>query len=75
VSRDRGHLSLVVDEALSQARAARERRLHEAHAIKVAEEAPRTDLGMALKAIAEEVRTASFDVSYNDIVIDSMEKS
>jgi multidrug resistance efflux pump len=67
----RAHLSLVIDEALSKARAERARSTDEAHAIKTAEEAPRSELAKAIKALASEIKIADFEVTYNDIVIES----
>lgn len=70
MSKNYGHLSLVIDDVLSKARADKERKHAEIHAVKVAEEMPRTDIGKALKALASEIRTASdYEISYGDIDI------
>lgn len=68
---NRAHLSLVIDEALSKARAERNRFANEQHAVKVAEEAPRSDLAKAIKALANDIKLADFEVTYNDIDVES----
>ena len=65
------HLSLVIDEALSKARAERSRSADEARAVKIAEEAPRSDLAKTIKALANDIKLADFEVTYNDIDVES----
>lgn len=67
MSRTRNHLSLVVDEVLAQAHAATQRRDGETRAIKEAEAAPRTDLAHDLRKLADEVRNAPVDITYDDL--------
>jgi hypothetical protein len=68
VSRGRQHLSLVVDEVLTAANAATQRKVAETTAVKVAAAQPKTEMARGLRALAAEIRTASDDVSYDDLV-------
>lgn len=67
MSHIRNHLSLVVNEVLAEANAATQRRDGEARAIKAAAAAPRTDLARGLRALADEVRNAPVDITYDDL--------
>ena len=64
----RVHLSLVVDEVLAEANAATQRKTSEATAIKIAAAQPKTEMARGLRALANEVRTASDDVTYDDFM-------
>lgn len=68
MNRTHQHLSLVVDEVLAEANAASHRKTAETHAIKVAAAQPKTETARGLRALADEVRTASSDVSYDDLM-------
>lgn len=61
------NLSAVLDEVLSSANAASRRRADESRAIKEAAAAPRTDLARDLRALADEIRHAPIDVTYDDL--------
>jgi hypothetical protein len=61
------HLSLVIDEVLSSADAAAQRKTAEAHAIKVAASQPKTEAARGFRALADDVRSMSDDVSYDDL--------
>jgi hypothetical protein len=67
VSRNRNHLSLVVDEVLADATAASQRRTKEAEAIKVAEAQPRTEVARGLRTLAADLRATSNAVTYGDL--------
>lgn len=60
-------LASVLDDILVEATESKKQRAAEAEAIKVAEAAPRTELGMGLRALAQQVRTSSDDLSYGDL--------
>lgn len=60
-------LASVLDDILVEANAATKQRASEAEAIKVAEAAPRTELGIGLRALAQQVRTSSDDLTYGDL--------
>lgn len=62
----RVHLSLVVDEVLAEANTVSMRKNAETTAIKVAAAQPKTETARSLRALADEVRTASDDVTYDD---------
>jgi hypothetical protein len=64
----RKHLSLVVDEVLADANAVAQRKTAETRAIKVAAAQPKTETARSLRALADEIRTASDDVSYDDFM-------
>lgn len=66
MNRGRQHLSLVVDEVLEQATAATQRKTAETRAVKVAAAQPKTELGRGLRALADEARVASDDLTYAD---------
>lgn len=61
------NLSAVLDEVLSSANAVSQRRAGESLAIKQAAAAPRTDLARGLRALADEIRSAPIDVTYDDL--------
>lgn len=67
MSRGRNHLTLVVDEVLAAAGEASRRKIAETTAIKVAAAQPKTETARNLRGLAEQIRTASDDVSYDDI--------
>lgn len=69
MSRARQHLSLVVDEVLADANAVSQRKTAEASAVKVAAAQPKTEMARGLRALANEIRTASDDVSYDDLMV------
>ena len=69
MSRARQHLSLVVDEVLADANAVSQRKTAEARAVKVAAAQPKTEMARGLRALANEIRTASDDVSYDDLMV------
>jgi hypothetical protein len=68
VSRPRQHLSIVVDEVLAAANEATARKTAETHAIKVAAAQPKTETARGLRALADTIRTATDDVSYDDFM-------
>ena len=68
MSRAQQHLSLVVDEVLAAANEAMQRKTAETTAIKVAAAQPKTEMARGLRALANEIRTASNDVSYDDLM-------
>ena len=68
MSRSRQHLSLVVDEVLAAANDVALRKTAETHAIKVAAAQPKTEVARELRTLADTVRTASDDVSYDDLM-------
>ena len=57
----------VVDDVLAEANASRQRRNAEATAVKVAEAQPRTAIGRGLRALANDLRATSDDVTYADL--------
>jgi hypothetical protein len=61
------HLSLVIDEVLSEADTATRRKTAEAHAIKVAASQPKTEIARGFRTLADDVRGMSDDVSYDDL--------
>jgi hypothetical protein len=67
VSVKRNHLSLVVDEVLTEANAVSERRTKEATAIKVAEAMPRTEVARGLRALAADLRSNTDSITYADL--------
>lgn len=67
MSRARPHLSLVVDQVVSEASAAARRREGEARAVKEAAAQPKTDLARGFRALAAELRSHSDDVTYADL--------
>jgi len=67
VSNTRKHLSLVVDEVLTEANAVSERRTKEATAIKVAEAMPRTEVARGLRALAADLRSNTDSITYADL--------
>ncbi len=67
MSQTRRHLSLVVDEVLAEAKTAAQRRVDEAHAIKVAEAQPRTEVGRNLRTLAADLRSDTDHVTYDDL--------
>lgn len=67
MSRDRNHLSLVVDEVLIEANAVARRHAGEAAAIKTAEAQPRTEVARGLRALAADLRGSSDAITYNDL--------
>jgi len=69
VNRTHQHLSLVVDEVLADANAVAQRKTAEVHAVKVAAAQPKTETARGLRALADEIRTASDDVSYDDLMV------
>lgn len=60
-------LASVLDDILVAASTATQQRASEAEAIKVAEAAPRTELGIGLRALAHQVRASSNDITYGDL--------
>lgn len=68
MNRSRQHLSLVVDEVLAAANEATVRKTAEAHAVKVAAAQPKTETARGLRMLADTVRTATDDVSYDDFM-------
>lgn len=60
-------LATVLDDILVEANTASKQRADEAQAVKVAEAQPRTELGMGLRALAQQVRTSSDDITYGDL--------
>jgi hypothetical protein len=60
------HLSLVIDEVLAEANTATQRKTAEAKAIKVAASQPKTEIARSFRALADDVRGMSDDVSYDD---------
>lgn len=67
MSNTRKHLSLVVDEVLTEAHAVSERRTKEATAIKVAEAQPRTEVARGLRALAADLRSNTDSITYADL--------
>jgi hypothetical protein len=67
MSRQRAHLSVVVDEVLAEANAATRRRDDESRAIKTAAAAPRTDLARGLRTLADATRGDRDDITYADL--------
>jgi hypothetical protein len=67
VSNTRKHLSLVVDEVLTEANAVSARRTKEAAAIKVAEAMPRTEVARGLRALAADLRSNNDSITYADL--------
>ncbi len=63
----RNHLSLVVDEVLTEANAVSERRTKEATAIKVAAAQPRTEVARGLRALADDLRSSTDSITYADL--------
>lgn len=68
MSRAQQHLSLVVDEVLAAANEATQRKTAEATAIKVAAAQSKTETARGLRALADNIRIASNDVSYDDLM-------
>jgi len=64
----RKHLSLVVDEVLADANAVSQRKTAEVAAIKVAAAQPKTAMARNLRTLADEIRTTTDDVSYDDFM-------
>ena len=62
------HLSLVVDEVLADAHTASQRKTAEATVIKVAAAQPKTEMARGLRMLANEIRTTSDDMSYDDFI-------
>lgn len=60
-------LASVLDDILVEATESKKQRAAEAEAIKVAEAAPRTELGIGLRALARQVRESSNDITYGDL--------
>ena len=67
MSNARNHLSLVVDEVLTEANAVSERRTKEAAAIKVAAAQPRTEVARGLRALADDLRSNADSITYADL--------
>lgn len=68
MNRGIAHMSLVVDDVLKQASDATELRTKEASALRIAETMPKTSMARGFRALADNLRAPSDDVSYDDIV-------
>ena len=61
------HLSLVIDEVLSEATATSQRKIAEAQAVKVAAAQPKTEIARGFRTLADEIRNMSDVMSYDDM--------
>jgi len=60
-------LASVINTVLADAKAAATRRVTEVAAIKTAAAAPRTELAIGLRALAEQIRSTDDDITYGDL--------
>lgn len=61
------NMGRVVDEVLAEVNQARVQREAEIRAVKTAEAQPRTEIARGLRALANNLRMASDDVTYADL--------
>lgn len=61
------NLAFVIDEVLADANATACQRAAESEAVKTATARPSTDLARNLQALANSIRTASDDLTYDDL--------